>query len=79
MNQPVLKLWGWKFQGRHWFWEEKINMKIWYEKREILSKQHENIQKVYHMMKVNNEKAIQVNNEHKINVDEQHVDMKHLK
>ena len=47
--------------------------------KEILSKQHENKQKAYHTMKVNNEKAIQVNNELKINVDEQHVDMKHLK
>ena len=33
------------------------------KKQEIMSKQHENYQKVYHMMKVNNEKAIRVNNE----------------
>ena len=40
---------------------------------------YENIQNVFHTMKVNYEKAIQVNNELKINVDEQHVDMKHFK
>ena len=45
---------------------------------EIMTKQHEE-KKVFHTMKVNNEKAIEVNNELKINVDEQHVDMKHLK
>ena len=50
---------------------------IW--KKELISKQHENEQKFWHNMKVNNEKAIEVNNELKINVDEQHVDMKHLK
>ena len=49
------------------------------QKKEIMSKQHNNLQKVFHNMKVNNEKAIDVNNELKINFDEQHVDMKHLK
>ena len=44
-----------------------------------MSKQHENKQKVFHTMKVNNEKAIEVNSDLKINGDEQHVDMKHLK
>ena len=44
-----------------------------------MSKQHRNLQKVFHNMKVNKEKAIEVNNELNINVDEQHVDMKHLK
>ena len=38
-----------------------------------ISKQHEHKQKVFHTMKVNNEKAIEVKNELKINVDEQHV------
>ena len=48
--------------------------------KEIMNKQHENKQKkVFHAMKVNNEKAIEVNSKLKINVDEQHVDMKHLK
>ena len=46
--------------------------------KEIVSKQHENKQKVFHTTKVNNEKAIE-NSELKINVDEQHVDMKPLK
>ena len=44
-----------------------------------MSKQQENKQKVFHTMKVNNEKAIEANNDLKINVDKQHVDMKHLK
>ena len=44
-----------------------------------MSKQHENKQKVFHTMKVNNENAIEVNRDLKINVDEQHVDLKHLK
>ena len=44
-----------------------------------MSKQHKNLKKFLHNMKVNKEKAIEVNNELKINVDEQHVDMKHLK
>ena len=38
--------------------------------KEIMSKQHENKQKVFNNMKVNNEKAIEVNSELKINVDE---------
>ena len=44
-----------------------------------MSKQHENLQKVLHNMKVDNEKAVEVSSELKINDDEQHVDMKHLK
>ena len=48
-------------------------------KKEKISKQHENEQKVLHNMKLNNEKAIEVKNELKMNVDEQHADMKHLK
>ena len=39
-----------------------------------MSKQHNNLQKVLHNIKVKNKKAIDVNNELKINID-----MKHLK
>ena len=35
-------------------------------------------QKVFHTMKVNNEKANEVNMDVKINVDEQHVDVRSL-
>ena len=59
--------------------KEKIIKKTNIENKEIISKKHKNRLKIFHSMKVNNEKAIEVNNELKLNVDEQQDDLIYLK